>query len=423
MNMNRVKGLFLTPAFGSVLTFMLGSVSLGIAIAFPSPVSIRMVSDLGYTPAELGLFGAITSLTAILGPLVTTPALKFRGRKFTCHLICGLNIFAYSLLLAASESRRMIPIVHRAISGVVAGCFSAVIPLFIMEYANSETRNVYGTMHQFGITFGIIFVNGVGPFIPWKTLAILAIIPSMLLIVLVSRMSDPPVRFGRMPLQETVTNDTGVCAASYRRSSLIAFFLMFFQQVSGINAVLTNFEDILQLATGPVIAASAQFLGVVAALLYVDKLGRRKTWLISCIGSAVAMYILAWDQQTRLDAGITIAAAFMFMFFFCFGLGPIPHYMIPVLFPEIVRSMAGGVFSSVNWFTSFVVILVYPNLVATIGSDKTMLVFLMNLILAAVFGALALGPQPQDDDRLLRGEDRDEALGDAGQFGASLQSQ
>ena len=397
------RSAFLSRSFASVLVFMLGSFSLGMAIAFPSPVNIRLISEFGYTPSELGLFGAITSLTAILGPLMTSPALRYGGRKFVVRLVCAINVAAYLIILASSETLRWLPIVNRAVVGICAGSFSSVIPMFIMDFASKETRNIYGTMHQVGITLGIIFVNGVGPFIPWRLLSMLAMVPPAVLFYFIAWVPEPPSRFGLMALQETIGGESSLCSTAYRKSAIVALFLMVFQQASGINAVLTNFEEILQLATGPVIAASAQLVGVAASVVYVDRLGRKNTWIVSCLGSAVSLYILAWDQKTRLDMGITIAAAFLFMFFFCFGLGPIPHYMIPVLFPDAMRPIAAGVFSSVNWFMSFVVILLYPNLIMWMGGEKTMITFLIILVIAAIFGYVALKPSVADEDKIIYG--------------------
>ena len=387
-----------TRSFVNVLIFMLGSWAIGMAIAFPATVNERLITDLGYTPSELGLFGSVTSLTATLGPLIANPALKFRGKRFTCQLISVLNVFAYLIMVGTTNMRRSLPIVHRAIVGFAAGSYSCFIPTFITDCATMETKDFYCIMHQAGMTLGIIFTMGVGPFVHWKVLAFFGTIPSLLLMFLVGAVPESIQRFGRMALPDSVASEKSGCCGAQRVNAIIAFFFIFFQQASSVNAMLTTLQDYLVYRTGPIIATSAQALGVILCLVLVFKFGRRVAWVVSCIGAATALslskYLVSWEQRTNDETKVTIAAAFVFMMFYTIGLGPIPFLVVTDFYPEVSHA---SVFSSIYWFLSFVAIVMTPNLVLRTGREKTLMIFLSLVLVGGVFGTVALGHKPHKE--------------------------
>jgi hypothetical protein len=63
----------------------------------------------------------------------------------------------------------------------------------------------------------------------------------------------------------------------------------------------------------------------------------------------------------------------------------------PELFPDRVRPIATGVFSSVNWLLSFAVVLTYPVAADTFGAFAVLLFFSAVLAVGGGFGIIALG--------------------------------
>ena len=90
--MESFRRLFFIRPFLNVLIYMFGSLSLGIAIGYPSPTLKVMIEDFEFSDFELGMYSGITSLTAILGSFITTPLLLEFGRKVTIRTIAGINI-------------------------------------------------------------------------------------------------------------------------------------------------------------------------------------------------------------------------------------------------------------------------------------------------------------------------------------------
>src|SRR5690606_19619793 len=86
------------------------------------------------------------------------------------------------------------------------------------------------------------------------------------------------------------------------RRVMVATVTMFFQQFTGINAVLyyapsifkqlgQNDTSVSLLATG--VVGIAMFLATIPAVLYIDQLGRKPVLITGAIGMAICHFIIA----------------------------------------------------------------------------------------------------------------------------------
>lgn len=380
--MSRIQRAFCSRSFGNILILSLSSLTLGIYIAYPSPALVGVSKKYSFTDIDSGLFCAITSLTAILGPFYSGLFMNTKGRKIAVQAIALLGIFSWLILLFGSNKRYAI--VHRAVAGITAGGISSVLPVYIMEVSPVEFLNIYGTMHQFSIAFGIFVINLLGMFMSWKGLAYFTIFLSVLIIILTIQVPESPVFNQLMHNNGVVSNvaSENICHKRYMGPLFVGFLLMVFQQFSGINAVLSNLTSIVKSKSGPAMAASAQCISCILCLIVMDRLGRMMTWAISTFGSAGALFMLSTATSPMMQT----VAAFAFLFFFCFGLGPIPWVVTPELFPDRLRSTSSSLFSSMNWILSFIVVFFYPTLLNTIGNAGTLRVFAIVLVVGGVAG-------------------------------------
>ena len=140
---------------------------------------------------------------------------------------------------------------------------------------------------------------------------------------------------------------------------------MFFQQFSGINAIVTNLNELfheshieipLGIASG--ISAMAQVIAVLIGTVIIYKLGRRLVWIISLFGAALFMFFYALTKKINsIPSYISIIIIFCYLLSFGIGLGPIPWYIIPEIFPSSVVSQAVSFCTIFNWLSSFTVYL------------------------------------------------------------------
>lgn len=378
-----------------VIIFMLGSVSIGVSISFPSPTKVRLAEAFGFSDGESALFASLASLAAVLSPLISNPVLKRYGSRTSCQFISCIAVVAWAILIFAGEGAKLPAFTHRFVMGLAVGGYSSIIPTCIMEVSPVELRTLYGTMHQVGVTIGILSANFFGVFLSWRSLALLSVLLPISLIIM------SPV----LPIGHGGTSNVSPSASAgikddvmrFKPRIILALSLMFFQQVSGVGAVLSNFATILTSRFGPTLAASSKLLAVFLSMWFVCKIGRVNTWRISLFGSAASMFVLALSQCFTISPAMCTFAAFLYMFFFSVGLGPIPWYVIPEMFPDNLRMYVTGAASSLHWVLSFLVILLYPTCIEMLGGFGTLIIFTLVLVSGGIFGAAALEPGKMGD--------------------------
>ncbi|CAM6031837.1 unnamed protein product, partial [Sphagnum compactum] len=150
---------------------------------------------------------------------------------------------------------------------------------------------------------------------------------------------------------------------------LISLGLMFFQQMSGINAVIFYTTSIFKDAGSTIdeslctiIVGVVNFIAVFIATVLIDRLGRK-----------VLLYIS--------DAAMIITLATLGAFFYLKSAGqdvsnigwlPLASFVIFVL---AIRGSAASVATGFNWACTFLVTKTFVDMVATIGSAATFWLF------------------------------------------------
>jgi MFS family permease len=384
-----------------VLILTLGSFSLGAVVAYPSPAlpALRILTS--FTPLEESIFASAPSLTAIIGPFLISPILTISGRRNTARIVGVLIIAAWAVMLGTSAERRYFAFLHRFLAGIATGGVNSVIPVYINEISPVALRSVYGAMHQFGVSFGIFVVNFIGIFVGWEGIAVFCLVIGIGFVFALGEVPEPQ---GGTRLDYGL--DEALCNGRHRRGLVVGLVLMAVQQASGINAVLVNLSQILAVKEGPALAASAQCFAVVCCIGAIERIGRINAWFVSLFGSALAMVALAAALGFGWGASAATIAAFGFLFCFCFGLGPIPWFLPPELFPDSVRGTAISVLASVNSAVSFAVLFLYPQLVRICGVVPVLGGFAVVLVAGGLFGFVAFDSTSRDAEVLLSDSSR-----------------
>ncbi|KAF3762186.1 general substrate transporter [Cryphonectria parasitica EP155] len=163
------------------------------------------------------------------------------------------------------------------------------------------------------------------------------------------------------------------------RRVIVATVTMFFQQWTGINAVLyyapTIFSDLglgstetSLLATG--VVGIVMFIATIPAVLWVDRVGRRPVLTVGAIGMATCHIIIAiivaknMDQWASQPAAGWAAAAMVWLFvvFFGFSFGPCAWILVAEIWPLSTRPYGVSLGASSNWMNNFIVGQVTPDM-------------------------------------------------------------
>jgi SP family facilitated glucose transporter-like MFS transporter 8 len=165
---------------------------------------------------------------------------------------------------------------------------------------------------------------------------------------------------------QTLTFTQAMSRKTTIRGLIISLGLMFFQQVSGINAVIFYTNDIFgaantgikpELAT--IIVGVMQVVATFVATVIVDRAGRRILLLISDAVMAICTLVLGiyfYIQESEDGASkvvgwgwVPILSLCVFIVSFSIGFGPAPWILVGELFAPDVKGLAASLNGTFNW--------------------------------------------------------------------------
>jgi MFS family permease len=141
---------------------------------------------------------------------------------------------------------------------------------------------------------------------------------------------------------------------------LIAIALAVFSQITGINTVnyygAILFRDHVEhgqatAALGPnVLVGVVAFISTIAAIMIIDRVGRKILLLGGSAGMTVTLCVLGWAlRSTSPSPGLVVACVLLYIGFFDLSLGPVTWVCLAELFPNAVRGQAMSVATLALW--------------------------------------------------------------------------
>jgi MFS transporter, SP family, arabinose:H+ symporter len=404
----------------------LGGLLFGIDVAVISGAEQKIqklwdLSDVLHGQAiASALYGTV--IGALFGGI---PAEKY-GRKKALFVI-GILYFV-SAIGAAMAPEVFSFMVLRFIGGLGVGASSVVAPMYISEIAPAKTRGRFVAVFQFNIVFGILLaylfnylLAGTGPN-DWRFMIGIVAIPAVIFIILLFFVPESP-RWLMVHKKEydkareilAVSDPGGVdeAIASIHQSIdeekqkislksfftkrfsvpiLLAFLIAFFNQMSGINAIIYFAPRVFEMAGIGKDAAFLQSAGVglvnlvftMLGLYLIDRLGRKKLMLIGSIGYIISLVAVAAAFYFQYLGGILVPAMiFLFIASHAIGQGAVIWVFISEIFPNQVRSYGQSLGCSTHWILAAVVSGAFPFFAnnPNIGPAKIFLFFAIMMVL------------------------------------------
>ncbi|KAL9070653.1 MAG: hypothetical protein Q9161_004707 [Pseudevernia consocians] len=188
--------------------------------------------------------------------------------------------------------------------------------------------------------------------------------------------------------------------AMFRRV-IVATVTMFFQQWTGINAILYYAPTIFQnlglsgntislLATG--VVGIVMLLATIPTLFYIDKLGRKPILTIGAIGMGTCHIIIAvivakdqssWAKHTAAGWA-AVAMVWLFVVHFGYSWGPCAWILVAEVWPMSNRPYGIALGASSNWMNNFIVGQVTPDMLSGI-TYGTYIIFGLFCFMGAAF--------------------------------------
>jgi len=382
----------------------------------------------GLTPFVHGIAMASALYGTVVGSLLGGwPADRF-GRKATLLWI-GVLYFVGAVGSGLAPNVQVF-IAARVIGGLGIGISTVVAPMYISEIAPPKQRGRLAGMFQFNIVFGILiaFVSnallaGIGEH-AWRWMLGVAAFPSVIYALFCLGLPESPrwllSRKGNREAaldvlgkiepdhtREEISAEADEIAAAaateqasaghfwtkrLQRPILLAFLIAFFNQLSGINAILYFAPRIFELTGLATKAALLQSIGIgltnliftFVGLWLIDRLGRRTLLYIGSFGYISSLGLVAWAFFTR-HYSIVPACIFAFIAAHAIGQGAVIWVFISEIFPNRHRAEGQTLGSFTHWIFAAALTTFFPKMVAAFPPGYVFLFFTGMMVLQLIW--------------------------------------
>lgn len=364
------------------------------------------------------------------------------GRKRV--MVIAALLFLVGAIVQGETDSHTLFVIARFAGGMAVGAASVLSPLYISEVAPANIRGRLTTVQQVMIITGLtaaFLVNyflaqaagdslgEVGGMPAWRWMYLAQAAPAAVFLVallfipespryLINRGREDEARavLTRLFGSEEATRKVGEIRDSFagdhrpRLSDVLArgtifrpivwagILLATFQQFVGINVIFYYGETLWRLAgvseevalERNIISGIASIAAVFAALLLIDKIGRKPLLLIGSAGMAVTLGAMTFafagagtDAAGNLSlsesAGwIALIAANLYVIFFNFSWGPVMWVMLGEMFPNQMRGSALAVAGLAQWGANYAVVQTFPRMASGLGLAPTYLFYTLS---------------------------------------------
>ena len=378
------------------ITVGLGGLLFGLDVAVISGAeqAIQKLWNLGNlmhgTAIAMALYGTV--IGAAFGNI---PANKIGRRK---TLIWIGIIFLVSSVGAAIAEDVYTFMFFRLLGGLSIGASSVVAPVYISEIAPAKHRGKMVIAFQLNIVAGILIAyvsnylfRGMGGENDWRWMLGIVGIPSVIFSILMFftpetprwlllfKKDEPAARKVLQLTEENIdatvnnirnsvsTKKESLFSGKFGKLLLLAFLLAFFNQLSGINAIIYFAPRVFEKAG---LAQDSAFLstagiGIVNLIFtllgwyLIDRVGRKTLMYIGSIGYIISLSLIAFSFSGNSHGGITWFV-FMFIASHAIGQGAVIWVFLSEIFPNSVRAEGTSFGCLTHWVFAALISQVFP---------------------------------------------------------------
>ena len=351
------------------------------------------------------------------------------GRKPTL-LFIGV-LYVLSAFGCAFADGVVVFIVARFLGGLGIGISTVTAPLYISEIAPPAYRGRLAGMFQFNIVFGILvsfasnaIIARIGGEDAWRWMLGIAAVPSVIYAAMCLRLPESPRwligrkgdRAGGLAVLRLIEPDSPpakleahadeITAAARSEETTasqfwtwrlrvpitLAFLVAFFNQLSGINAVLYFAPRIFEMTGLGKEAALLQSVGIgvtnlvftFVGLWLIDRLGRRTLLYIGSFGYIASLGLTAWAFFSQ-HYGIVPICIFAFIAAHAIGQGTVIWVLISEIFPNRHRAEGQALGSFTHWIFAALLTTFFPKMVTAFAPGYVFLFFCGMMVLQLVW--------------------------------------
>jgi MFS transporter, SP family, arabinose:H+ symporter len=351
------------------------------------------------------------------------------GRKPTLLFIGVLYVLSAVGCGFASEVGMFI--LARFIGGLGIGISTVAAPLYISEIAPPAYRGRLAGMFQLNIVFGIVIaflsnavIARIGGEHAWRWMLGIAAVPSVVYAAMCVGLPESPrwligrkgdraaglkvlelIEPDSLPAELEAHADKLMAAARIEMEGAptfwawrlrvplcLAILVAFFNQLSGINAILYFAPRIFEMTGLGEQAALLQSVGIgitnlvftFVGLWLIDRLGRRTLLYIGSFGYILSLGLTSWAFFTQHYA-IVPACIFAFIAAHAIGQGTVIWVLISEIFPNRHRAEGQALGSFTHWLFAALLTTFFPTLVTAFAPGYVFLLFCCTMVLQLIW--------------------------------------
>jgi MFS transporter, SP family, arabinose:H+ symporter len=381
-----------------------------------------------------GLAVAIALYGTVIGALFGgIPADKF-GRKSSLLWIGILYLLsALGSALAPEVNSFMF---FRFLGGLGVGASSVVAPMYISEIAPANRRGQLVALYQFNIVFGILMaylsnylIGTSGLENSWRYMLGVEAIPALIYCLLVIKVPKSPrwliAKFQDYDAARRILSKTDpdgvdqamalaieeskeikgtitvfhLFNAKFRKISFMAILMAFFNQLSGINAIIYFAPRIFESAgiASEDALISTMLIGVInlvatmLGLYLIDKIGRKMLMYIGSVGYIISLSLMAYTYSGgALEGKYLPYFVFVFIASHAVGQGAVIWVFISEIFPNELRAMGQSMGSFTHWILAALIANVFPIIANRYGPGSIFTFFALMMVLQLIWVAFKM---------------------------------
>ena len=399
-----------------------------------------------HSASAVGWANSCALLGCFAGSLLASSLSEALGRRKA--LVLSALLFTVSSVLTGWSFTFVAFVLWRIVGGLAIGLASNVSPTYIAEVSPAQLRGRLVSLNQLALVIGILIAQianwriaqrvyeGLSPTallaswnvqFGWRWMFTAVAIPSLLLLTTAPFIPESPrwlARKGRTGEAEEVLRRIGglrhsktemqaICETitetastsplrdlltGYRRLLLIGIGLTVLQQGCGINVLFNYAEEVYRsagygvndLLFNIVITGAINLVFTLAAMAFVDRLGRRSLMLLGCSSIGVLHLAASFAYAHKLKGTWILVLTLSAIACYAMTLAPITWVLITEIFPNRVRATAVSLSVAMLWVACFVLTYTFPLLNAAIGTSGSFLTYGGICLLGSVFIFLAV---------------------------------
>jgi sugar porter (SP) family MFS transporter len=375
-----------------------------------------------------GLTVSIALIGTVIGSLLgSRPSDRF-GRKNTLYFVAIAYLLA-SLGTALADNWYVF-MIFRFLGGLGVGASSVTAPIYISEVSPAERRGRLVGLFQFNVVLGILvsylsnyLISQISGDASWRFMLGVQAVPALIFLILIKFIPESPrwlilkrgenkraleilriinplncdaelVSIQNSKLDSTDTKGGNLFSGQYKTPIILAMLFAFFNQVSGINAIIYYAPRIFEMAglgthsslLSTVGIGAINFIFTLIGINIIDKVGRRTLMLVGSFGLIASLFMVAYTFYAHQLSGIAVPVYMMaFIAFFAFSQGAVIWVFISEIFPNQVRAKGQTLGSSTHWIMAAIIAFSFPYFAEKLGGAVTFSFFGTMMVLQLIF--------------------------------------